>query len=129
MNALLRFWTEEDRQVVGDMVEKLFLLNDRTLNIDKKAIFIKALERSGLPAYDVIRALDEMEGMNLKFIKLTDILDRARGVLTKEISEKPIEEYHIDEEERQYVLEMIGKCKNVYGKEWFKFFANEMGEE
>jgi hypothetical protein len=78
MNALQRFWTEEDKLSVAEMVEKIFVLNDRNIDSDKKALYVSEMERSGYQVYDFIKVLDEMTKEVIKFFKLGEVIQRIR---------------------------------------------------
>jgi len=88
MNALTKFWTDEDKLNVSKMLEKIFILNDRNADSEKISLYSNELSKCGYQVYDVIKELDEMCREEMKNIRVPEIIKRIR--LKKE--EKRIEE-------------------------------------
>lgn len=72
MKSLAAIWTETERGIVGNALERLFLSQDRPLNDEKRA-FLMA-EITGYPVRSVLDALADLCTEDLRVIKLPVIL-------------------------------------------------------
>lgn len=88
MYEVTQLLTEQHKLLLGDELQKLFLLQDRPFSKEKSAAIIEELEKSGMPTGALISGIRSLMHEDLKVVKLSNILEAARDKMTAEEVEK-----------------------------------------
>lgn len=77
MNELTTLLDDREKILLGTEIEKLFVLQDRPLSRDKRAILVDELSNSGVPLAPLLAGLRKLMGEDLRNIKKATILEAA----------------------------------------------------
>lgn len=83
----MNFYSEDEKFLIGNELQKLFAFQDRNLTKEAKSLFINEFEASGIPPGAMIHGIRSLITEDLRQIKLNHILAAARGFMTQETRE------------------------------------------
>ena len=127
MQELKLFLSAEDREQIGEALEKLYLLQDRPLTDEKKALMTQEIFDLGHSLPVILGGLRELMTQDLKAIKLSTIREAIQGVLEPEVSQKvPCDDCRgmgvvLMRDENKYQFALACKCPNGRGKDLTKW--------
>jgi hypothetical protein len=81
VNELIAQWDDREKILLGNEIEKLFVLQDRPISKEKKAILVGEISNSGIPIGPLLSGLRKLMGEDLKTIKKATILEAARDFI------------------------------------------------
>jgi hypothetical protein len=84
MNELTVPLDDNDRIEIGNELEKLFILQDRPINKDKKAILVEELCLTGYPKSAILAGMKSLQAEDLKSVKFVHIVDAIKDKMTYE---------------------------------------------
>jgi len=77
MRELSKFWTEGDKKLVNEMIEKYYALNGKDLDLEKSAVLISELS-SREQVYNVIKAIDDLCQEPKSYLRYVDIINKIK---------------------------------------------------
>lgn len=85
MNDLTRIVSDHEKFHIGELCEKLFLLQDKPMNEKKKALLVEEIIATGYPYQAIHTGLSDLMREDLRTIKIHTILEAIREKLTTRI--------------------------------------------
>jgi hypothetical protein len=83
---LMLLMGEDEKNLIGNELTRLFALQDMPLGKEKKAILIEELAQQGIPAGAIVEGLRGLAKEDLKAIKLPLILEASRSKVARDVS-------------------------------------------
>jgi len=77
VNELMTRLTENEKFILGNEIEKLFILQDRPIGKEKKTILVDELSMAGIPLQALFLALKKLRDEDLRAIKLATLKEAA----------------------------------------------------
>lgn len=79
MTSLWKRFTPDEKELVTKELVRLFHLQDRKLDDDKRAFLMAEIEALGVPCEHVLRGLRSLGGENLKSLKFANLAEAIRN--------------------------------------------------
>lgn len=81
MNELTNYLSEQEKILIANELDRLFALQDRPLNKEKKSALIDEIANTGIPAGPMLAGIRGLMAEDLKSIKFATIIDAARKLI------------------------------------------------